>query len=762
MRAGLSRALLVIASLGAALLLVAPVPTHAAAVPVSDAGTGWQPLINLPSFNPGVMFLLTDGTVMVQDQGPSNGSSGTWWRLTPDAQGDYADGTWSQAASMPAGYAPLYAGDAVLPDGRLIVEGGEYDNGVETWTNQGAIYDPVANTWTTVAPPNGGAGNWVRIGDAPSVVLADGSYLLGASGFNQTKDDAILDAAKLTWTTTGAGKAADNGEAGFTLLPNGKVLTVDADIPSCTPARKSEIYNPASGTWTSAGLTPAPMVPCGGNNAGEIGPQLGMYDGNVFVEGATGVTAVYHTVSGTWSPGPDFPVIGGQQFVAADSASAILPDGKVLLDSSPGQGLTPTHFFLFDGTGLTQIADDAGGPIESSHDGYMLMLPTGQVLFDYRLGPSSLELYSDGGTPNPAWAPQIDSVPSDLGAGETYAVTGTQLNGLSEGAAFGDDYQMSTDYPLVQITDDETGTVTYARTSGMTNRSIAPGGVSCTGFTLPADTPQDPSKLRVIANGIASAGLSVTVGPTGDSPTSCAQFPETLTVAHSGSGAGTVVSRPLGIDCSSICSHSFAVGTEVRLTGLAATGSTFAGWSGGGCSSTSPCIVSLVSAATVTATFTATHTLTVSPTGSGFGNVTSSPAGIDCGSTCSHSFDAGTVVALTASPGAGSGFAGWGGACSGTGTCSVTMTAERSVVASFNATPIPSKRACVVPKVTRKLLSAAKKAIRRADCRVGKIRKAYSRKLKRGRVISQKPRPRTRLAAGSKVRLTVSRGKRLR
>ena len=658
------RAVLVVAVVAGALL----VPT------ANAAGSGWQQLGNPPPFNPGVMFLLTDGRVMVQDSGFGSGT-GNWWLLTPDAQGSYSDGSWAQAASMATGYAPLYAGDAVLPDGRLIVEGGEYNNGVEAWTNMGAIYNPLTNTWTPVAPPDGGAGNWSRIGDAPAVVLPDGSFMLGASGFSNTADEAILDASSLTWTPTGAGKADGNGEEGFTLLPSGKVLTVDAQSGSCT-TRNTEIYDPASGTWTTAGLTPSAMVPCTGVSVGEMGPQLLMYDGKVFVEGATGTTALYDTGTGTWSAGPNLPAIGGKQFVAADASSALLPDGKVLFNLSPGTGVTPTHFFLFDGTSLTQIADDDDAPNEASNYGYMLVLPTGQVLFDARQGPAGLQLYSDGGTPNAAWAPQIVSVPGELAAGQTYTVSGKQLNGLSEGAAFGDDYQTSTDYPLVQITHNATGAVTYARTSGMTNRSIAPAASSCANFTLPAGIPQGASELRVIANGIASAPSSVTVGTSGANTTTCGQATATLIVAKAGSGAGSVTSSPTGVSCGSSCSHTFAAGTAVTLTATAASGSSFDGWSG---------------------------------------------------------------------------------ACSGSGTCQLTLTSNRSVVALFEAVP---KRACVVPKVVGKRLGAAKKTIKRAHCSVGKIQKKFSAKVKAGRVISQKPRPRTKLAIGSRVKLTVSKGKR--
>ncbi|MCU0222481.1 MAG: hypothetical protein MUF27_00085 [Acidobacteria bacterium] len=82
------------------------------------------------------------------------------------------------------------------------------------------------------------------------------------------------------------------------------------------------------------------------------------------------------------------------------------------------------------------------------------------------------------------------------------------------------------------------------------------------------------------------------------------------------------------------------------------------------------------------------QSLTVSRTGSGSGVVTSNPAGINCGESCTASYDAGTVVTLTATPIQGSVFAGWSGACTGTGTCSVTMSAARSVTATFNAIPV--------------------------------------------------------------------------
>src|SRR5439155_17221215 len=140
---------------------------------------------------------------------------------------------------------------------------------------------------------------------------------------------------------------------------------------------------------------------------------------------------------------------------------------------------------------------------------------------------------------------------------------------------------------------------------------------------------------------------------------------------------------PAGITCGTTCAWSYPSGTVVTLTATPAADSTFAGWSGG-CSGTGACTVTLSAATAVTATFEQTITptanqtfaLTVSTAGTGNGAVTSSPAGITCGTSCSASYPSGTMVTLTATPAAGSTFAGWSGAgCIGTGSCTVTLSA---------------------------------------------------------------------------------------
>jgi carboxypeptidase T len=158
-----------------------------------------------------------------------------------------------------------------------------------------------------------------------------------------------------------------------------------------------------------------------------------------------------------------------------------------------------------------------------------------------------------------------------------------------------------------------------------------------------------------------------------------------LTVNLSGSGSGMITSSPAGIDCGSTCSTTFNYNTSVILSASPAVGSTFAGWSGGGCSGTGPCTLSLTSDTYVIANFTLeTRQLTVGQSGTGSGMVSSSPAGIDCGSTCTAPFDYNTSVVLSAFPAEGSTFAGWsGGDCSGTRPCMLSLTSDTNVTASF-------------------------------------------------------------------------------
>ena len=163
----------------------------------------------------------------------------------------------------------------------------------------------------------------------------------------------------------------------------------------------------------------------------------------------------------------------------------------------------------------------------------------------------------------------------------------------------------------------------------------------------------------------------------------------TLGVTKTGSGAaaGTVRTTPGGISCGTACTAAYLAGASVTLTATSTSGARFNGW-GGACSGTaSSCTVSMTAANSVTADFTALYGLTVHKSGTAatLGSVTSAPAGIDCGADCVESYDTGTSVVLTANAAADTRFTGWSGACAGTApTCTVGMTASRSVTAAFS------------------------------------------------------------------------------
>ena len=507
----------------------APDPTVAAARSRGGPPTSsWTPLTNQPTLFNGASspLLLTDGTVVVQDTGFRD-----WWRLTPDQTGSYVNGTWSEIASLPVGYSPLYHSSAVLPDGRLIIEGGEYllsDDQtmfVPSWSAKGAIYDPSADSWTAVDPPpffNGGSPT-PTIGDAQSVVLANGTYMQANCC---TREQALLDARTLTWTPTGQGKLSVNDEEGWTLLPNGKVLTVDAyvfayDLLGMT----SETYDPRTGGWTSAGSTRVQLwdsaASCGGASLAsyEVGPAVLRPDGTVFYAGSNrcgaGHSAIYESRTGRWRTGPDFP----DGVSIADGPAALEPNGKVLMMASP-YFVSPSEFLEWDGRQLTQIPGPPNAGFVPSFFGNMLVLPTGQILLtDFSndieiFTPTSSgdkhggDKYADKeGTD----APVVVNAPTRLGRGRSYLLTGRGLNGGSQGAAYGDDAQAATNYPLVRITSLKTGHVSFGRTHDHSSMAVASDELVHTTFDVPSNQERGRSTLEVVANGVASCPVAVVV-----------------------------------------------------------------------------------------------------------------------------------------------------------------------------------------------------------------------------------------------------------
>ena len=496
-----------------------PIPPYKNSLPHfalnADSSSSWQlvtvqpPLLQYNLCGPGNPILLTDGTVMLADDGCQD-----WWKLTPDNTGNYVNGTWTELASLPSDYSPLYHSTAVLPDGRVIIMGGEYNFLTPVWTNLGAIYDPVADTWTPVNAPSG----WSTIGDSQSVVLSDGTFMQANCCTNQA---ALLNASTLTWTPTGSGKYDPNDEEGWTLLPNKKVLTVDAYVPIppfpfIPTGTNSEIYNPASGKWKSAGSTIVQLwdswLECGETfPTFEVGPAVLRPDGTVFYTGSNtcgpgfpGHTAIYNSNTGTWKAGPDFP----DSLNIADGPAALEPNGKVLMMASPNFGSTPSTFLEWDGKNLAEIPGPFDAAQDGSYYGNLLVLPSGQILltdFFY------VQIFTPSAGYNPAWAPVIQSAPATVSPGGSYTVSGHLFNGMSQAGAYGDDDQTATNFPIVRITNNATGHVFYSRTHDHSSMAVAFNGHVSTHFDVPAGQETGASELVVVANGIPSAPVAVTV-----------------------------------------------------------------------------------------------------------------------------------------------------------------------------------------------------------------------------------------------------------
>jgi hypothetical protein len=108
-------------------------------------------------------------------------------------------------------------------------------------------------------------------------------------------------------------------------------------------------------------------------------------------------------------------------------------------------------------------------------------------------------------------APYDIRVPDRLRPGSTYTVAGRLLNGVSQGAMEGDDWQMATNYPLLRITNTASGHVYYSRTSGFSTMAVANRNLATASFEVPAAQEKGPSTLEVVTNGVASAPVSVTI-----------------------------------------------------------------------------------------------------------------------------------------------------------------------------------------------------------------------------------------------------------
>jgi hypothetical protein len=456
-------------------------------------GTWTQVKQNSPDNYGGQMLLLTDGTVIIKSEaGGGDGVGNIWEKLTPDIHGSYINGTWSK--TMAAMYnTRLDFSSQVLKDGRVYVAGGEYGTG----NAYAETYDPLTNVWTK-APSTGQ--NFV---DANSEILEDGKVLQAAVSGN-LKVIYIYDPVKNTFTSAPSSLGIHN-ESTWIKLPDNSILQVDRN------AKTSERYIPEQNKWVNDGAVPVSLYDPYGL---ETGAGFLLPDGRVIHLGSLGKNAIYtpsgNASPGTWKESAPFPNALG----TPDAPAAMMVDGKILCMASPiptsaNHFPSPATFFEYDylTNTFTQInAPNGGATLNiSTWMANMLALPDGTILYAQQ-SSTKYYVYTPSGAPLAAGKPAIGKINITNTAGNcTYRITGTKFNGISEGAAYGDDEQMATNYPVIRLT---SGTnVYYARTFNWNSTGVMRGNKADTAqFTLPAGISATTTySLVVTANGIASS-----------------------------------------------------------------------------------------------------------------------------------------------------------------------------------------------------------------------------------------------------------------
>lgn len=469
-----------------------PTGSHSVGAP-----SGFWTAINAPAPSPsgGVSLILSDGTVMAKSSSGGSGSGNLWNRLTPDASGSYINGTWTTLAPMID--TRLYFSSQVLKDGRVYVAGGEYGTGLQ----QAETYNPLTNVWTAAPSPG------VNISDANSEILEDGRVLQALVTGALTANN-IYNPVTNTYIT-GPNCLGIHNESAWVKLPDNSVLQVDR------LSTNSERYIPATNTWVADATVPVALYDPFGY---ETGGALLLPDGRAFFIGSLGHTA-YYTPSGTsspgvWAAGPDIP--GGQG--VPDGPAAMMVNGKILMSVSPAPTAanhfpTPTAFYEFDYlTNTYTLIPTPFGGLSTNLSCYvtnLTNLPDGKILYSTQ-GSSQYYVYTPGSPQLSAGKPIIANVIQT--SCTSFKITGTKFNGISQGSTYGDDWQMSTNYPIIRLSNGSN--VYYCRTFDWNSTGVQRGSLAdTTQFTLPAGLPIGTYSLVVTANGISSDPVLFTPKP---------------------------------------------------------------------------------------------------------------------------------------------------------------------------------------------------------------------------------------------------------
>jgi autotransporter-associated beta strand protein len=488
----------------------------------------WTQLANASPAGNGTMELLTNGSVLMTNGGNE------WSILTPNSSGSYVNGTWTRVAN--ADYTRLYDATDVLPNGDVFVAGGEYGTG----SNTGEVYNPLTNTWIQL--PSQPYGSFI---DSSSMLVSggtlNGDVLITPVFPSQSGYTTVFYPSTDTW---GQGPKLYRGgnadEQNFVELADGSILTCDGD-------GTSERYIPSLDKWVNDGTIPVDLF----DSLGECGVPALLNNGQVIYFGSPSVTAIYTpsgtSSPGTWTAGPAIPNSGsGSAQGSDDSPTDVLRDGTVLVAVGPVDSYNgPITFYIYNPA--TNSFSSAGAPSVSAppYECRMLSLPDGNVLVNaagkiYEFNPGD----SDSAT-TAADAPTITGIAQNSNG--SFLLTGTELTGINQGAYYGDDAQMDSNYPIVRLVNGSN--VYYATTNNWSDLGIFSGSASETvDFKLPLGIPAGTYSVYAVANGIASSPTSLTLPATSDTGPTVATAASVSATAVTGTSVNLSVlgADPLG------------------------------------------------------------------------------------------------------------------------------------------------------------------------------------------------------------------------
>ena len=439
---------------------------------------------------------------------PGGGSilGGSIFTNTPYAY-SLAANNWTPSATKTHNDRTDEEGWAVMGDGRVM----DYDLFTSVANNSGyaELYNPVANFWTSISPADGSANGTLPVLSStalgfelgPLLRLQDGRMMvIGANqhtGFYTPSTNTWVPGPDMTGslsnafgTIQGAKFGADDAPAAA--LPNGHlIIGTDAGPNPVVLSSTTTAGSPVVSVSTTAGL------------------QVGWGVAGSSVPGGSSIASVDSPTQVTLCmSGCSTPANATTTTTSNLTYGGVFSSPMLLFDFNPANGkMAPMN------------VPDPNLPFIPAFITRMLVLPTGQLLFNDSSNQPWV-MTPDGGAPTSA-LPVITGIVAN--GGGSYTLTGSQLNGQSAGAAYGDDAQMNENYPIVRL---QTALphnaicnpkaamcrVYYARTSNWSSVAVGGGTTPETvNFTLPAGIPSGQYLLTVTGAGITSAPVPLNV-----------------------------------------------------------------------------------------------------------------------------------------------------------------------------------------------------------------------------------------------------------